>query len=419
MRYVYTIIVYLLLPFILLYFWRKNRKNPEALKFWHERLGIRLRPVPQNGIWIVAVSVGESIAATPLIKEIQQRYPHIPIVVTGTTIGGADRILANLGNRVTQLYSPYDLPVVLRKFFDTLKPRLLILMEKELWPNLLAECRKNNVPVVVANARLSERSARSYKRILSITREMLSSTLVLAQTPADAERFIDLGVARDRVCITGSIKFDLELPVQLTERAKPLRETWGKNRLIWIAASTHEGEEEQILEAFIQVRKQLPNVLLVSIPRHIERAACLQKLYQRHAFQVSKHSESRVYAGTTDIFIGDTMGELFLFYAAADLAFVGGSLVKKGGQNLLEPAAVGLPILTGPFTFNFELITEQLKQRGIAIQVNNPEELAEQVIALLSNPHQRQKMADNAKIFVKENKGSLVKHVELIEPFLN
>jgi 3-deoxy-D-manno-octulosonic-acid transferase len=420
MRYLYTIIFYLLLPFVLLRLWIKNRKNPAALKFWHERLGIDLRPTPQHGIWIYAVSVGEAIAAIPLIKALQQRYPTIPLVVTGETIGGADRIRANLGNSVTQLYSPYDLPPILRKFFDNLKPRLLILMEKELWPNLLTECRKKKVPVVIANARLSGRSAQAYRRILSVTQEMLSGiNLVLAQSQADADRFIELGLARDHICVSGNIKFDLELPAHLHERAKQLRQSWGQDRLIWIAASTHEGEEEQVLHAFTRVRKLFPDVLLISIPRHINRAPRLQKLYQSHGFQVTKRSENKVCSSATDIFIGDTMGELLLFYTAADLAFVGGSLVEKGGQNPLEPAAVGLPILTGPFTFNFELITEQLKQRGIEIQINDSQELEEQVVALLANPQKRQKMGSDAKKFLEENKGSLAKHLELIEQVID
>lgn len=416
MQYLYTIIFYLLLPIILLRLWLKNRKNPAARAYWHERLAKKLRPAPQHGIWIHAVSVGESIAAIPLIKALQQRYPQLPIIVTNETIGGADRIRISLGNRVTQLYSPYDLPLVLKKYFDILKPRLLILMETELWPNLLAGCRKTKVPVIVANARLSERSAKGYHRILSVTQRMLSGIdLVIAQSQADANRFIALGLAPERIHVTGSIKFDLELSPQLPERARQLREAWGQERLIWIAASTHEGEEEQILEAFAQVRKRIANVLLVSVPRHVDRVFRLQNLYQSHGYQVVRRSQNKTCNKDTDIFIGDTMGELLSFYAASDLAFVGGSLVERGGQNPLEPAAVGLPLLTGPYTFNFELITEQLKQRGVEIQVNNAKELAEQVIALLSDPQRRKEIGEDAKRFVEENKGSLVKHLALIE----
>ncbi|MES2141735.1 MAG: lipid IV(A) 3-deoxy-D-manno-octulosonic acid transferase [Pseudomonadota bacterium] len=414
MRYLYTIIFSLLLPFILLRLWVKNRKHSAALKFWYERLGIGLRPVPQQAIWVHAVSVGESIAAIPLIKGLQQRYPNIPIVVTGETVGGAERIRAGLGNSVAQLYSPYDLPFILKKFFNRIKPRLLILIETELWPNLLAECRENRVPVVVANARLSERSALGYRRILSLTQEMLNGiNLVIAQTQADADRFVDLGLSSDRVQITGSIKFDLELPPHLAEQSQLLRELWGKDRPIWIAASTHEGEEVQILDAFALVQKKIANALLVSVPRHVDRVSRLESFYQSRGYSTIKRSENKQ-AGNADIFIGDTMGELLAFYAAADLAFVGGSLVEKGGQNPLEPAAVGIPILMGPHTFNFAFITNQLKRRGIEIQVQNAQELAEQVIALLSNPQKRQEIGKDAKKFVEENKGAVSKHLELI-----
>lgn len=420
MKYLYTIIFYLLLPFILLRLWLKNRKNPGAGAYWHERLGMRLRSAPLHGIWIHAVSVGESITAIPLIKMLRQHYPNIPIIVTSETVGGSDRIRVSLGRCVTQLYSPYDLPLVLRTYFNRLKPRLLILMETELWPNLLAECRKNKIPVVLANARLSSRSAKGYQRILSVTQAMLKGiSLVLAQSQADVDRFIRLGLPRDRIHITGSLKFDRELSLQLPQRIKQLRESWGNDRLIWIAASTHEGEEEQILEAFTQVRKHLPNVLLVSVPRHVERVFRLQNRYQRQGYQVIRHSENKGCSRATDIYMGDTMGELVSFYAASDLAFIGGSLVERGGQNPLEPAAVGLPLLTGPYTFNFELITAQLVQRGIAIKVNTSQELAEQVIALLSNPEKRQEMGNEAKKFVEENKGSLIKHMEQISRLID
>lgn len=420
MRFFYTIIFYLLLPFILLRLWIKNRHNPAGLQFWYERLGIGLRPAPSGGIWLHAVSVGESLTAIPLIKALQLRYPAIPIVVTNETINGAERIRVGLGNSVTRLYFPYDLPLILKKFFNKLRPRLLILLETELWPNLLATCHLYQVPVILINGRLSERSARAYRRILPVTQRMLKSiNLLAAQFQADADRFMALGLPKDRIHVTGNLKFDLKLPPQLSTEAKKLRAHWGKDRLVWIAASTHPGEEELIAEAFSQVQSCLANVLLVSVPRHVERAAQLEYLYRSQGLEVIKRSQQKPCTSTTDVFIGDTMGELLSFYAAADLAFVGGSLVEKGGQNPLEPAAVGLAILTGPYTFNFESITEQLKQRGIEIQVNNAQELAKQVVFLLSNPAKRQQMGMDAKKFVQENKGVVLKQMQLIENFIN
>ncbi|MGC1855092.1 MAG: lipid IV(A) 3-deoxy-D-manno-octulosonic acid transferase [Candidatus Aquirickettsiella sp.] len=422
MRFLYTIIFYLLLPFILLRLWIKNRKTPNGLKFWHERLGLGLRhPLPSGGIWVHAVSVGESLTAIPLIKQIQQRYPSLPIIVTNETATGAERIRIALGNSVAQLYFPYDLPLILRKFFKVLKPKLLILLETELWPNLLAACQLYQVPVALVNARLSERSARSYQRILPITQAMLKSiNVIAAQFQADADRFIDLGFPSERIHITGSLKFDVTLPFQLNEQAQHWREAWGKDRLVWVAASTHPGEEEFILQAFTQVRHSFPSLLLVSIPRHVDRVPQLEQLYcSQKKYKVNKRSDLKADMSNMDILIGDTMGELLIFYAAADLAFVGGSLVEKGGQNPLEPAAIGLPILSGPYTFNFASIIEQLKQQGAAIQVNNATELAEQIISLLPDPVRRQQTGQKAKKFVAENKGSVLKQMHLIETLLS
>lgn len=420
MRFLYTIIFYLLLPFILLRLWIKNRKTPNGLQFWHERLGLGLRPFSPGGIWVHAVSVGESLTAIPLIKLLQQRYPTIPITVTNETVTGAERIRVELGNSVTQLYFPYDLPLVLKKFFNALQPKLLILLETELWPNILAACQLYQVPVALVNARLSERSAKAYRRILPVIRKMLKSIdVIAAQFQADADRFVDLGFPAEKIHVTGSLKFDLTLPPRLSEQAQRWRKSWGENRLVWIAASTHPGEEELILQAFTEVRQSFPDLLLVSVPRHVDRVPQLVQLYSSQNYKIikrSEHNESEM--ADADIFIGDTMGELLIFYAAADLAFVGGSLVEKGGQNPLEPAAVGLPILTGPHTFNFATITEQLKRRNVEIQVNNATELAEQVIALLYDPARRQQKADEAKKFVVENKGSALKQMQLIENLL-
>ncbi|HEY2567669.1 MAG TPA: lipid IV(A) 3-deoxy-D-manno-octulosonic acid transferase [Candidatus Aquirickettsiella sp.] len=420
MRFLYTIIFYLLLPFILLRLWIKNRPIPNGLQFWHERLGFGLRPFLPGGIWVHAVSVGESMAAIPLIKLLQQRYPVTPITVTNETKTGAERIRAELGDSVTQLYFPYDLPLVLRRFFKALQPKLLILIETELWPNLLVSCQLYQVPVVLVNARLSERSAKSYRRILPLMRKMLNSiNAIAAQFQADADRFIALGFPAEKMRVTGSLKFDVILPLHLTEQAQHWRKIWGENRPVWIAASTHPGEEELILQAFTEARRFYPDLLLVSIPRHVDRVPQLEQLYNSQTYKIIKRSDqNQSKMIDADIFIGDTMGELLIFYAAADLVFVGGSLVEKGGQNPLEPAAIGLPILTGPYTFNFATITEQLKQRHVEIQVTNAKELAEQVIALLSDPERRLQMSHEAKKFVAENKGSVLKQMQLIENLL-
>lgn len=234
MRFIYTVIFYLALPFILVRLWIKNRKNPQGLQFWHERLGLGLRcPLPPpGGIWVHAVSVGESLTAIPLIKQIQHRYPFIPIIVTNETATGAERIRRVFGNSVTQLYFPYDLPLILKNFFKLLQPQLLILLETELWPNLLAACRRYKVPVALINARLSRQSANSYRRIGPLVRAMLQNiNVIAAQFQKDADRFIDLGFPSQKIHITGSLKFDITLPANLIEKAQALRKTWGK--IVW------------------------------------------------------------------------------------------------------------------------------------------------------------------------------------------
>ena len=315
MRFLYTIIFYLLLPFILLRLWIKNRQIPNGLQFWHERLGFALRPFSPCGIWVHAVSVGESLAAIPLIKLLQQRYPETPIIVTNETKTGAERIRVELGDSVTQLYFPYDLPLVLRRFFKALQPKLLILIETELWPNLLVSCQLYQVPVVLVNARLSKRSAKSYRRILPLMHKMLNSiNLIAAQFQADADRFIALGFPAEKMRVTGSLKFDLTLPLSLTEQAQHWRKIWGENRPVWIAASTHPGEEEFILQAFTEARRFFPDLLLVSIPRHVDRVPQLEQLYNSQTYKIIKrsdHNQSKM--SGVDIFIGDTMGELLIF----------------------------------------------------------------------------------------------------------
>lgn len=419
MRYLYSSIFYLILPFIFLRLLWKARKNPAYLNNLHERLGIIKKPIAKNGIWIHAVSMGEAIASVPLIKILKQRYPDLPIIVTNETPTGAERIQTLAGDLVTQVYVPYDVPFAIKKFLHTVQPKLLVLMETEMWPNMLHYCKQRHIPVLLANARLSERSTAGYKRLGRFTQNLVQClTLVAAQTQTDADHFVVLGLPADRIQVTGSIKFDLEIPIDLFEKAKILREQWGNNRLIWIAASTHEGEEELILKTFAAAKKTIPQLLLVSVPRHPERFKPVAEIYRRQNYHVVLRSENKACAQETDIFVGDTTGELLLFYAASDIVFIGGSLVEKGGQNPLEPAAIGLPILTGSHTFNFKLITQQLKNIGAEIQVATADELTSHIIELLRNEKKRREMGEKAKQFVLQNRGALDKQLALIEKFL-
>lgn len=416
MRQLYTVCFYLALPFILLRLFWRARTQPHYLKNWRERLGYLSKSVPKKAIWIHAVSMGETIAATPLIKALQQRHPEIPILVTTGTMTGSERAHTALGDKVTHLQFPYDLPATIQRFLAATQPRCLILIETELWPNLQHYCGQHNIPVMLANARLSERSVNGYRRINRLTCEMLANISLLAvQTQVEADRFIQLGIDPSHIHVTGSIKFDLEIPADLITRATQLRQEWGKERLIWIAASTHETEEEIILEAYKKVQQQLPNILLVLVPRHPERFTRVANLCKKQGYSIILRSEKQPCNAATQIFIGDTMGELLLFYGASDIAFVGGSLVATGGHNPLEPAALGLPVIMGPHLFNFAAISQQLQNVDAMLVIHNTEELATQVNEILQNKSRLQQMGENGKKFVAQNRGALQKHVELIE----
>ena len=419
LRRFYTLLFYLALPLIFIRLWFKARKNPAYLERWQERLGFVKSTTPINSIWLHAVSVGESIAAISLIKQLKQHYPDHPIIVTNETPTGAERIQAGLGNEVTQCYIAYDVPFAIKQFLKRVKPRLLILMETELWPNLLHVCSKQGIPIFLANARLSERSAKRYQQIINIAQAMLNKvTSIAAQTEADAQRFIKLGYPAERITITGSIKFDLTIPANLTETAYLLRQQLGEHRLIWIAASTHDGEEEQILSALSRVKQELPQSLLLLVPRHPERFNTVAMLCQQQGHTIVRRSENKICDENVSVFIGDTMGELLLFYAVSDLAYIGGSLVEKGGQNPLEAAALGIALLTGPHTFNFALISEELQKRDAEIKILNSIELANKVVELLNNKDLRKSMGLKGKEFIEENRGAVDKQIALIKQVL-
>ena len=374
----------------------------------------------QETLWIHAVSVGETQAALPLIKALQQHYPHLTLVITTTTPTGSERVRAALGDTVFHVYAPYDLPGAVRRFLQRTHPRVAIIMETELWPNLIHGCRQHGIPVIVANARLSERSAAGYQRIAGLTRQTLQDiTMIAAQASADAQRFMALGADPAQVRVTGNIKFDITPAADLQQQAAALRHTWGTYRAVWIAASTHQDEDEQVLAAFAAVKLALPDTLLILVPRHPERFAKVAALCREQGYNIALRSEQTRCDATTDIFIGDSMGELMLFYAASDVAFVGGSLVAHGGHNLLEPAVLGVPVITGPHTFNFADISRLLLEGGAARQVSHPPELAETVIAYLKNDAPRRSTGEQGQRLVVQNRGALVKLMAIIRECLD
>lgn len=417
LRTLYTLGFYLAFPFILLRLLWRSRKNSHYRHRWNERFGyIKRLPREQKSIWIHAVSVGEAIAAIPLIRELKTRYPMMKIVVTNTTPTGSAQIKNAFNNEILHFFTPFDVSSAINRFIRRINPVMCVIMETEMWPNLLRCLRRKKIPVMLANARLSERSKKNYKIIRNITRNMLSTyTIVSAQGLLDGERFIELGLDPNRLMLSGNIKFDLTLPEDIEMQAKTLREKWAAtHRPTFIAASTHEGEEIILLQAFAQIRQKIPNTLLIIVPRHPARFEKVSKLCLSEGYRIASRSKNEIPTAETDIIIGDTMGELCLIYAATDIAFVGGSLVPVGGHNLIEPASLGLPVLTGPYLHNFTEISKKLKTAGAAQIVHDAKSISNAVIALFSAKELRERMGRCAKEVVIENRGALAKHVNWI-----
>ncbi|MEK8016093.1 MAG: lipid IV(A) 3-deoxy-D-manno-octulosonic acid transferase [Candidatus Parabeggiatoa sp.] len=420
MRLLYTFLFYLFVPFILLrLLWRGMRARGYWQR-WGERFGFfPALPVSQC-LWIHAVSMGEVQAAVPLIQALLIRFPEQAVLVTTMTPTGSQRVREVLGDKVWHVYLPYDLPGAVARFLNRTQPRLLILMETELWPNVLLACQARAIPVILANARLSVGSAAGYQRIAGLTRTMLAGvTTVAVQTSVDAARFIELGVPATKVQVTGSIKFDTRLPADVFEKALVLRRQWGTDRLVWIAASTHEGEEEAVLAAFSELRASedanLRNLVLVLVPRHPERFNRVAALCRRRGWVTVRRAEGELCTAETAVYLGDTMGELPVLYAACDVAFVGGSLVPIGCHNLLEPAAVALPVIMGPHVFECAEICRRLLEAQAAQQVDNAGQLAVAVKRYLSDATLRLETGEKGRLFVQQNRGALQRLLAIID----
>ena len=409
----YTLALYLIMPAVLLRLIWRSLRAPDYRARWGERFGRFPRQL-ERSLWIHAVSVGEVQAAERLVRALLKDYPEWPVVVTTTTPTGSRQVEKLFGDTVHHGYFPYDVPVALRRFMARARPRLLILIETELWPNLMAECATRGIPTILANARLSERSARAYARFGGFSRDLFAAVgLIAAQAPADAERFLGLGVARNRVRVTGSIKFDIRLPASMMEEADVLRRQW-MGRDVWVAASTHEGEDEWVLEAHRRVLEQVPGALLVLVPRHPERFERVSTLSERLGFATVRRSQRRPVPAEVTVFVGDTMGELPMFLGAAEAAFVGGSLVPTGGHNVLEPAALGIPVVFGPHMFNFSTISRMLLSQGGAVQISDAAELPGVIVRWLSDSSERTRVGEAGRRVIEENRGALERLYALV-----
>ncbi len=420
MRVIYSVFFYLALPYIYIRLWWKGRKIPAYRHRWAQRLGfIHAFPVLPSSIWLHAVSVGELIAARPLILALHQRYPLQHIVITCMTATGSEIAKQYQNEKIHHVYVPYDVPFAIQQFLKRSNPVIAIVMETELWPNLHHYTAKRGAAILLANARLSHKSMQGYKRIGFLVHPMLQHiSRIAAQSAEDAARFISLGADPERTVVYGNIKFDIPVPTALIEKGRSLRASWQGKRPVVIAASTHAGEEEQVLHAFAELRKTLPEALLILVPRHPNRFDDVAVLCQKQGFTFVRRSEQKECQLEDQIFLGDSLGELFLYYAAADVAFVGGSLVPVGGHNLLEPAAIGLPIVTGPQLFNFTEISQLLRQADALVGVEDEATLAKAWLQLLTDSTRSQEMGKRAMAVVEKNRGALEKHLAYITDVL-
>lgn len=449
-RLMYTLVFYLILPLAPVRLLWRGIRQPDYLRHWAERFGFypkhlasgysvvepgrtdrtvigsppRLQPQPTSDItqpkpliWLHCVSVGETRAAEPLIRELQRRYPEHGILITHATPTGRATSEQLFGSGVERAYLPYDVPGAVSRFLNHFRPEIGLLMETELWFNMIAACKGRKMPLLLVNARLSEKSARGYAKIARLTREGLNSlTDIAAQTNADAKRLQDLG--GKQVKVFGNLKFDVRPPMDAAEQGKKLRGKFGETQPVFLAASTRDGEEILILEAI--ARLNISELLTVIVPRHPQRFDEVAGLLAKHDIPFVRRSElghAKV-KPQIRVVLGDSMGEMFTYYAASDVAFIGGSLRPFGGQNLIEGATMGKPLLIGPHTYNFEEIAEQAVTQGVALRVHNAEELAEAVQDLLDDEQARETMGHAALKFSGSAGGTTQKIADMVQRYL-
>ena len=418
-RFFYSLLYAFLLPVLVLRLWWRGRLNPGYRQRLRERFGILPHRPPANGLWIHAVSVGETLAAAPLVKSFQVRHPNVPVIVTTTTPTGSEQVQRLFGAGVYHMYLPYDLPWFWRNFLNALRPGLLVVMETELWPNLLACCEQRRIPVMLANARLSEKSARGYEKFAALTQPMLQRlTTVAVQNAADGRRFLDLGLLPERLEVTGSVKFDMDVPPMVQAQGAALREQWGAERPVLALASSHAGEDELLLDLYPRLLAACPQLLLLLIPRHPERFEAVTNAVRSRGLRVQRRSSGSA-SEQTQVYVADTMGEMLQLLAAADLVLVGGSLIAHGGHNPIEPAALGKATLIGPHHMNFAVIVDNLQNAGaLALVSDQADELLEQLQNYLSDADLRSRMGAAGQAAVDANRGAVKRLTELCSAHL-
>lgn len=417
-RFLYSTILYLLSPLLIVYLAFRAIKSPDYRGRWGERFG--LTRLKSTDLLIHSVSMGETLAAIPLIRLIMQSHPELSITVTTTSPTGSAEVRKAFGDSVQHCYLPFDLPWCVRRFLRQVSPKWCVIMETELWPNLVAVAAKRGVRLMLANARLSAKSAAQYAKHPTLNRPMLQRLDVIAvQTQVEAQRFIELGVSPDRVTVCGSLKFDLSITPERLANAKQLRQAWGRETSpIWVAGSVHPGEFDAMLTAHRQLLAQWPDALMIIAPRHPEQFSAVAEVVASQGFESVRRSGNFPVTATTQVLVGDTMGELLTFYGAADQAFVGGTLIANGGHNPLEPVAMGVPVMVGPNHWDFAQITQMLADAGGLRIVASADELAANLIAYFAKPELRQQAANAGLAVVEANRGALQRQFALAQSLI-
>ncbi len=418
-RLLYTLTMYLLTPVILYRLIARGLRHRDYLDRWRERFGFFPDPGIRDAIWLHAVSMGEVNAAQPLIEALMKRHVGVPLVITTVTPTGSERVRKLFGDRVFHVYLPYDLTASVERFLDRVQPRIAVIMETEIWPNLFMTCHERGIPLVVANARLSERSLKGYGPVRPLARRAIRrASFVAAQSAPDYERLAALGAVPAKMAIIGNLKFDLRVPPSVIEHAADFKQHWGADRPVWFAASTHEGEEIPVLEAHAAVLRRFPDTLLLIAPRHPERFKPVAAACRSFGFATATRTESVFADRNAQCFVIDTMGEMLWFYAACDVAFVGGSLVPIGGHNLLEPAALARPILVGPHTFNATEMTDELIASGGALRVLDSGQIGTALTRLLGQQDERDRIGAAAMQGMLRQRGAVERTVSIIDDVL-
>jgi len=419
MRVLYSLLITLATPFALLYFALRGFRDRAFLSRWHERFGFNQATGHTDGILVHAASVGEVNAASPLIKALLEAHPNLPITVTTLTPTGSERVKRALGDKVFQSYIPLDLPGAVSRFFNRLQPRLIIVIETEIWPNLYLRAERLRIPLLMANARLSERSTRQFQLVSGFVAEILQTvSWIGAQSTGDADRFIACGANPQQTYTPGNLKFDMHVPANLEEKGAALRSRWGPERPVLVAGSTHEADENVVIPAFLELLKKLPDALLILVPRHPKRFARCAQLAKAAGLRTELRSQGEVCSQNAQCFVIDTLGELMTYYACGDVVYVGGSMGNQGGHNALEPAALGKPVLFGPNMDHAREIASQLLECKAAHRVSNAQEFQQTVEQILADDDLRDRMGLAGRSLVESNKGALALTLNAVERML-